>query len=293
MRKNRGFLVGWRIAAFLLTVAFLPLPPVPAPSARADRNYVEPCFDYGGGGTGRKASSLCSGLVDLWNFEETEYRAGVFKSILLEIPGVNNATRAGKLGTNAADFDATSDHRLFQLLQVSAPYTIGAWLRADALPTGTGNKFYVVSWDSDDNRGPVVYIEKTASNAKLCFRNGNSEDDALTTVCSADGSIAIDTWYYFAVGESPYFAGKNRLFLSLNGGALVTSAPGYYTRSGLHFMVLGHRHTAISTLDTAATRFDGGLDQFAIWARALSPAEITLLYGGGSGLAYPWSTDVS
>jgi hypothetical protein len=289
--KKATFFVGLA-GAIALTTALLP-----APTTRADRNYVEPCFYHDTAGADGKASALCAGLVDVWNFEEgsDNDRFGVFKTPLLEISGVNTPSIGGKLG-NGLDLESSSQNTLVGFLNLGgAPYTLAVWYRLESMPPTSG-RYTIASWDTDNIPGPHLYVEWVSSTTvKTCLSNKEIETGAAITLCTASftptvGGPGVGTFYSVAAGESPYFVGKSRLFISHNASTLTTSAAAYYTSPGIHILDVGTHRTKISG-GTFQNLFDGTLDQLVLAKRAWSQKDVDLWHNANNGLAYPFDTE--
>ena len=277
-----------------LAIALIAYGTVP-PQARADRNYVEPCFYHDTAGADAKASPLCHGLAELWNFEEgsDSDRFGVFKTPLLEPSGVNVPSAAGRLG-NGIDLESSGAQDTFTgfVNLGGAPYTIAAWVKLEDLPVNVGDRMTIVSWDTDNVPGPHLYVERfsTGPSYRACLANKETETTSSVALCFSAMGLISGNWHLIVAGESPYFVGKSRLFVSLDGGTITTSATAYYTSPGIHILDVGTRRTKISGA-TFQNRFDGVIDQLAFWKRAFSQTDVNLLYNSGSGRAYPFDTE--
>jgi hypothetical protein len=278
------------LALFLTTL------PTPTPIARAAQNYPDPCNHISSGFT-RYASPLCSGLIEHWPFEEgsDSPRFGSFMTALLErdTKNVANIAEIRNLdGSNSLDLESTDQSWLWQFGGIpTGASTIAVWFKTESLPASAGQKMTILSANTANAPGPELYVEKTSTSAKVCYTNYEEETNTQVTVCSADNSVANATHYHVAAGESPHHIGKSRLFLSLNAATLLTTSTAYHTRGGIGILDVGAHRSAYNNA-TFSQHFDGQLDQLLFYARPLTSAEITLLYGpSGNGRSYPFSTD--
>jgi hypothetical protein len=279
------FLVGAAVAAMVTP-------------ADAGQNYPEPCNIVSGGTS--KIGPLCNGLIERFAFEENagSNRYGVFGSVIMEKIGADLSRGAlvlnGPGGAYAASFNGTSDYLYaFPGGLPTGSSTVALWFRPTSLPSTVGNKATLISNDNTNIPGPEIYLETTATSptqAKVCYRNYEAETNNALTVCSASNSIQLNTTYHVAVGESPYFVGKARLFLSLNGATMLTTTEGYYTGSGGWVLVMGAHLDKMSS-GTYSQYFAGLIDELWLFSRPLTQAEITLLYNSNNGSSYPPATE--
>ena len=280
----------------LLLVCLVLLPSL----GNTGQNYIDPCAGVISGAN--KASSLCGGLLEHWSFEEAtdSPRFGSYMSTLLET-GVTDVARAtpaikSTLGTYSLDLESTATNKwLWQLggLPIGSS-TIAFWCKPESLVATIGVKQYIANSSTNALLGPSVYLVTTNTvgpKGKVCYSNYELETDTVVTVCSVDDSILPGTAYHVAVGESPYYLGKSRLFLSLNAGAFITTPTAYWTQSGMPLLEIGAYRSKYITSPTFSSFYDGLLDQFLIYNRPLTLAEVGLLNSNGNGLAYPFVTE--
>jgi len=282
---------------FLLFLAALAL----CASGHASQNYPEPC---GGKLSGtNQGSKLCQSLIEEWGFEEASdtSRYGAFGSALLEPDGANvgNVAEIKALdGTLSLHLNGTSDY-LWQLGNLpTGASTIAMWFRANSLPATVGNKATLVTSQAATGGtgnlfGPKVYLETTNAvgpKAKICYTNAEQETWVSQVVCSANDSILVNTVYHVSTGESPFFAGKSRLYLALDGGAMSFTTLAYYTMQGAGVTFVGAAHGGIAT--GAFTEYCAcDIDQLTLYGRAFDAADNNIIVWGGLGLAYPFSTE--
>jgi hypothetical protein len=269
----------------------------PAPVA-AGAFYVDPCLQ----------SVLCRGLVEHFSFDDTNDspRWGAFGTQLdepggVDVPGITT----GGFST-AVSFAGTTSSFLWKSFAPgpSGYWTIAFWFNPQAIGTN-GTKRSIISWDAagtggtnGNDRGPDVYLESNGTNLRLCLSVVAVESDTATSICSAY-TLTTSVWYFGVVGQSNFFDGKNQILVSLNGAAPTTTATSYYTRTGMGHVRVGGRPVngagsgALSgvNLSTGDQPYQGYLNDLDIYARALSPAEITLLYNGGVERPYPYVTE--
>lgn len=242
--------------------------------------------------TGETGSVLCAGLIEHYELTDPtdSPRFGAGMSYLQEKPGVNVAYHAA---ATAVDFNAgTSD---FLWANISAPadaFTIAFRVQVQTLGA-SGAKQSILSWHNSNFKGPDIYFENNAGTGRICL--GVYEAETTTpakTACS--GTVFTNSWYFVAVGASPYHEGKSNIFISLNAGARTTTTTGYWQHGGLSYMRVGGRPVT-GPADVSDQALDGYLCELDLYARPLSDYELTLLYNGGgwpgAALTFPYDTN--
>ena len=271
----------------------------PVPVVKAGQNYPDPC-SYSNQ-TNQFTSVLCAGLIEHFAFQEDSDspRFGSYMTYFLE-PEASNVGRIAEIasgldGSYSLDLESSSSQRLWTNGALPTQNsTIALWFKTESLPASVGQKMTIISANTTNAPGPEVYVERTSidggGDAKVCYTNYEDETNTQLIVCSATDSVTNAVAYHVAVGESQYHTGKSRLFLSLNGGTLQTTSAAYWTRVGVGIITVGAKRSAFANY-SHSQYFDGALDQLVFYGRALTTAEISLLYNGPNGRVYPFYTD--
>ena len=216
--------------------------------------------------------SLTTNLVSYWKLDESSGNA-------VDSVGSNTLTNTsttyttGKIN-NGADMNGTSS-ALSAGTSALVPTTSGQaisvsfWINSDTASTASayrqtfsfkGGILFRYSWgDAGAAYGSAVY--RTVSN----------------TYSTPNLSLSASTWYHIVIVYD-----STNLKLYVNGtqsgsDVAVTTDVRYDT---------GTNHIGCS--DSYSDFYDGKVDEFGIWSRALSDAEITELYNGGAGFQYPF-----
>jgi len=210
--------------------------------------------------SGNAADSV--GSVTLTNTGTATYGAGKINN------GVNLA-RASSQRLNAADPSA------FHLSSI----TLAGWFKLASNPSGSYYtlicKVYGGSWASPYASFYIRLPSLTDIEIGNTF-NGSSLDAVGITV----SALSTGVWYHVAL---TYDAGTGSRRLYLNG-----SDVGGDTKSGNIQYSTGEFN--LGRTGDSGEGLDGSLDEWGIWSRALSSAEITSLYNGGTGVQYPFTT---
>jgi hypothetical protein len=157
------------------------------------------------------------------------------------------------------------------LNQGDTNFSISGWVRplTDSLAFGIASKYSGVA-------GQRSFLLSRASGNKLSFVV-SADGSAVVTKTSTGSSILAGAWY-FVVGI--HDATNNTIGVSVNGGAIETSAHTTGTFSGTEPFRIGW--------STSANYWNGYIDELTVFSKALSADDITYLYNGGLGRAYPF-----
>jgi len=205
---------------------------------------------------------------------------------------VNTSTKTatGKI-SSALTFNGSSDYIDIQqpLPLGNLPRSINFWMKLDS-SAGTGLYVPFKASDGSSNKDFVFALGKGTSGSSppgatayyYLRRNTNDQGAGQFLPSEIDNTWAMVTLTYNGVSTGTTLNGGLKFYL--NGVQLA-------------------RYTEIYdvTFDTQAAaqyigrdgagydKFYGLIDEFGIWSRVLTQAEITNLYNSGSGLAYPFT----
>jgi hypothetical protein len=289
-------------AALLLAALVVPL-------VHADRTYTlcDPA-----------KSTLCSGLVALYEFNETASdtlrRSEVPASPLVEVSRVNTAqTASGKLGYALSHVDIQSSDGLTitRTQPFGGEFTFGFWIYVETgkLPSANGKKvpiFWMAPivdstgaefmpnnsvWPGSSSWAPpVVYLYNSSGTTYVRYEVKQSMTETVSYVQSAQ-AISAATWYYVSLGQygnaSSTYPYQRTIWIAAGTNTFGTRTVTNLTRPDFaptgHFMIAGMPTTG-SNWEYGAFR----LDQFGVWGRYLMDSELTTVVNGGSGRAYPF-----
>jgi len=185
----------------------------------------------------------------------------------------------GKIG-NAANLVRASgnyfDSPDHTTLRMNGAFSFQAWIYQ---PTSvTGQCVLFSKWNSG---GPILHTPNGDGTEIRLFHTGSGSDYAQTSGLG----MTADTWYHVVLvydGSGGTDADKVKIYV--NGTSQTLSF------TGASFSSTMTDHTGnfyIGYWDTVAYYANMRMDEVAFWQRALTSGEVTSLYGGGSGLAYP------
>jgi hypothetical protein len=216
-----------------------------------------------------------TGLVGMWEFDETTGTTAADSSIngntgtLANFVAADSKWVAGKVG-GALDFDGADDQVNivgYKGVTGTQSRTTAAWIKT------TDGAGAILSWGTD--AGGQKWILRTQTD--------NGQQGAIRTEVNGGFSVGAtdlrdDAWHHVVMvlidDGSP---DVNEMLIYVDGQLETPSATqtrAINTASSADVRI-GNGH--------ANRRFDGLLDQVAIWDRALAADEIAAIYGGGVG----------
>lgn len=188
--------------------------------------------------------------------------------------GSNNGTDTnitygtGKI-SNSANFNGTSSKvKLGIQSSMTTNFTIAGWVK-----TTVNNAYKGIYYSGENTNAWALFMQNTG---KIELLENNLAEYVGTTV------LATNTWYHVALVKSGD-SGTN-LTIYINGTSDGTASCGG-VQTPTTFAYFGIKKE--SGVDS--NFWSGDLDEFGLWDRALSGAEISQLYNSGSGLSYPFS----
>ena len=212
-------------------------------------------------------STLGQGLVLDYSFDT----GTVSTTSVVDISGNNHsgtllygvATTTGKFGTGVL-LNATSSIDMGTTsLGLADAYSVSFWLNLNSY---NGN--YIVNHLF--SRGAYVYPLDMQLGSTRVVRLGNRTDK--TYYLNAAGSVATSTWTNII---ETYDHGTRKAYINGNTAGSDTFTPGLNWPNTIKF-------TIGSITPTVGDGFNGAIDEFRIYNRALSTQEVTALATGGS-----------
>lgn len=192
--------------------------------------------------------------------------------------GSNNGTdtsitySAGKI-SDGADFNGTSSNiKLAVETTMTTSFTIAGWVKTDV-----NNAYKGIYYSGENTNAWALFMQNTG---KIELLENNLAEYVGATV------LSTGTWYHVALVKSTD-SGTN-LTIYVNGASDGTASCGS-VQTPTTFAYFGiKRESGVNS-----NFWDGMLDEFGLWDRALSGAEISELYNGGAGLTYPFTSSTS
>lgn len=228
---------------------------------------------------GSGGNALLTDLISYWTMNEV---TGAARGDSADTnPLSDNGGVVGLPGkiANAAEFNGLTQYLSAAssagLQTGDVSFALSGWLNLTSLPSVVGHIYVVAGKASGSAVEYVVYVD-VDDLLKLQVWNGAlSANDTLLAL----GTLPILTWKHFVVQRNK---DTNKLEMWIDGASqgdapstlapAASAAPlevGRYGFTGDRFLM-------------------GSVDELGFWKRALTAAEVSLLYNGGAGLAYPF-----
>ncbi|MGD9126043.1 MAG: LamG domain-containing protein [Planctomycetia bacterium] len=259
------------------------------------------------------APYLQDNLISVWSFDETTGSTaydsgGVNNNNATFTPGMaltgsgfsstDGMTGMGNYVQFNGDWDSISgtgtetaaDIGVQPSLQVSDQFTISMWMRFDKLAVDY-NETFIGLFDSQADDYVLMFEKsgrvrtKAVDVSGTAFRWGSSFDfETLVT-----DSVNNNTWVHVVTtyDSTGTYNGLTVGRMYVNGAevatALLENTIMNNIRTGQHLSIGGTlRNNSDPTFYYGA--FNGGIDEVAVWGRALAADEVSYLYNGGDGV---------
>ena len=216
---------------------------------------------------------LTSGLVGYWAFDGPD----IAGTSVTDLSGqgvsgtmTNGPDAAIGISGQALSYDGTDDYTDFGDFQILANGTVTFWARLNSL---TGTPYLVSKVKSGANHGEWrLYVDSASSN-KVTFTI-ESLAPAVTTTITSDSGLSANQWYFIAVVWQSGVASSQKMYID---GVVQAST----ASPGCGMEVTGVNLNIARNNALANSYMTGRIDELRIFSRALSSAEILLLYNTG------------
>lgn len=240
---------------------------------------------------------LSIGLQSYWNLDE------ISGTTLYDSVGTNNLGLSGviigssdSIINRAVVFDTSTDY-----LHKPSPtnidasnneFTVSFWAKYDEMPSTLGYSSSLIRFQSLDGPGgnsPTVYLNSvySGSNNYITAYTYNQDGSAYSAYTTYGSSSILTTNQWFHIVYT-YTNDSSRGIFYLNGQ---NAKYGDNNREFINpTLVQPNRYITVgNSYNGARYGFRGTIDEIGYWNRALTPAEVLLLYNNGNGLAYPFT----
>lgn len=226
--------------------------------------------------------ALIDNLVSYWKLDETSGNAADPQGSNT-LTNNNTVTYVPAVINNGADMELSSSQSLSITdgsqsgLDITGDLSVSMWIKPESI---TGDDALLTKFDSTGNQRSYAFTYFSTN--FLAFLTSSNGTNAVQK--SVAQTWVIGTTYYVSV---VYDASAGSAEFYVDGSKIGSTQTGYHT--SLHNGTAPFHLGALNV--TATSFFDGVMDEVGIWDRTLSAAEISELYNGGAGLAYPFTGD--
>lgn len=235
------------------------------------------------------SSALFTSCRAWWEFNETSgNRADSFGSNTL----VNNAGTwsriTGKVGYGLSPTVAYNEMRVADNsdLSITGDMTISCWVRIDSKAN-----FSVFVSKTDQNttslRSYMLYYDSNVDRFKFWV---NANASTTTTVVDTVSPV-IGQWYHIVVrhNNGANIKIRSSTLTTLGGDTTATHAGGI-ADTACNFLI-GNTSRSGNPDSTGNYYLRGAIDEVIVWARSISDSEVSSLFNGGAGYAFPITTN--
>lgn len=230
-------------------------------------------------------NSILDRLVSYWAMEQTSGNR-TDSNLATTLVDNNSVTYGNGIIRNGAQFTLANSEYLSTVSNDTAlfsfgdtDYTIAAWVYLDSKAT---SQLFASKYSSDSVRDFILQYVTGSDFFRFIVYDGGS-----TIIGNVSSSAGVNTgaWYFIVAYHD---ATNNLVGVSVNGGAPTTAATtGTAASTASLFYVSGREG------GSTFQYFDGKVDEYGVWRRVLSAAEIAYLYNNGRGKTYPLSNPMS
>jgi len=181
----------------------------------------------------------------------------------------NSAWTTPKIGIYSAAFTTAGSQKATGTVNygiTNAPYSYSLWYYQNQTPGGSE----AILWkNSTAHTSSVFAFTRTPGGVGCEWYDGTSNP-------YESFSPALGVWYHIVCSKN-----ATATYMYVNGALNSTNSTGGYETEGSAAVNLG----AIS----GTANFNGQIDELIFFNKSLTPAEVSDLYNGGQGLAYPFT----
>jgi hypothetical protein len=231
--------------------------------------------------------ALSDNIVSYWKLDESSGNIADATGGGWTGTNVNTVTFSSGKINNGANFASASSQQFtvsssFTDLNSNTAFSFSYWMKR----TDTSNQFIGTRCNGSAHAQWNIYVNNGgAGTPNVAFEISPINNSSNQLACAATfANLQDGNWHHVVItydgsrstsGVTIYIDGSSRTVTSIT-NTLSTNAP---TGSS---MAIGSRTS------TFGSYYDGSLDEFGIWSRALTSGEVTSLYNSGAGVQYPF-----
>jgi len=232
--------------------------------------------------------SLLTNLISYWKFDESSGNAADSVGSNTLTNNGSTAFATGKIN-NGADLEQSSSQS-FSIadasqsgLDIAGNWSVSAWIKVESF-VGGALSMGIINKDVINQRSYSFSLEDDGKlRGAFCSNLSGSQ---RSTRNGSHTALSTATWYHVVIvctvaTPAIVFYVNNTADSGAMGDSSATSV---VNGTADFYLGFNQREGAFGTY------FDGIIDEVGIWDRVLTSDEVTSLYNGGAGLAYPFSS---
>jgi hypothetical protein len=222
---------------------------------------------------------LTEDLVSYWKFDGNATDSVNNNSISFTNHGFN----AGKInnGTFANSNTASGVHSSYLFNNYgTSDFTINFWFYGKQPPSDSYSMIFGEFKGTDPYQGPTIFYDPlnlTGGGNSIIFRTVGGTSTDTFSITSPSASSLYNNWTMITFLR---ISGVLKVYYD---GEEVGSKSSNQNIGSLNNKFIGGRNIGSQSFKTGM-----GLDEFAVWTKALNSTEIEALYNNGTGLQYPF-----
>lgn len=229
--------------------------------------------------------ALIDSLIAYWKLDEASGNPADSSGNGYTLTNANVSFSAGKIN-NGASFGGSNSvlSSSNSVFNPAGDFSISLWLNYTSLAAYDAP--CIISKDDIGNRGFTLNVDRTSKKPNIyIFKTGGGASTVITTNALTNSG----TWYHVVITYHYVADGTSRLRIYLNGSLEeeITNAVGPIYASSKDLLIGEQGYSGYPRW------WNGLLDEIGYWTKELTVSEVTSLYNGGSGLAYPLTEAVT
>lgn len=230
--------------------------------------------------------ALTDSLQGYWKLDESSGDAADATASGNTLTNTNSVTYSTGKINNAAVFDKTTKYLVSGAspanLNITGDISIQAWVNVSGAPTSDVDTYTIQTrqtFPAGTNCWHFRYLNE--SNVKKIWA-GYWSDNTTQTSSLFLQDLGTSAWHHLVVTMA---VASKAIVLYVDGSSVSVNETRDTSSTAIQSATIG---VAIGALPaTPLNPFNGSIDEVGIWSRVLTSGEVTSLYNGGSGLAYP------
>lgn len=225
--------------------------------------------------------ALTDNLQAYWNLDETSGNAADSSGNGYTLTNTNTVGYAAALISNGADFGtANTNKRLLNNstlgITSGTAFSISMWVKIRTAP-GSGTQYTLADlrWNAATDTEAWLRYENSGGTKRVRFMYPLQDAGSL---CNYNVDFGTTNWQHL-VGTYDGTDIKMYVNGTQQGGTVTATAGGSVLTDAFCIGATGNGFVFGSIY----------ADEVGVWSRALSAAEVTELYNGGTGLTYPFT----